>query len=832
MPDPAGVRPTTDLSPITPHDALRAIEQRFGPAKSGRLFCPVHEADGGRHTPDFTAKVQGDKLVVHCFANCPQDAVVAELKSLGMWPTPPPRERRTPLRSWIWRTADGTKRKMNEWEIDGRKKKVWSKKRSTTPPPRELLFVEPSACPGPAPIIFCEGPTSAGALTALGFRAVGVQGGRTTAESLARFNPGARFIYWPDHDASGYTQMDRFTETATAAGFKVAAIDPLLVNPEAPRKFDPRDWKPGDDPGRELAAAEVDLDVLEDRPRQGFQVVSDWKSAPGIERVLEVIGWRHRRNVRAGRDEIQRDDGPWVELDDQLECLARTTLIPAKCQKPAGDDKTVPLEIGRQTFYDAINAHGALEAGDPFIEYLDALPEWDGQTRNWINGCFPSTAGDELADWAGLATLIACVRLAYKPGDQQDETVVLAGEQKAGKTSAIRLMFPAGEGDDWYELAPPMDCKLQELKEKVRGPVVMEFGELAGSSRADLSRIKGWLTATKDRGRDAYARNVTSAPRRCITMGTVDQNDALPIDPAGNRRWVVVPVEEGEGHKAHVLRWWTENREQAWAQALSMYRQGHPHHLPDELGGKQAERNEHYRRRDEVVEDALDTYLAGWSVPVDGLKFLDVMDEVKKRTGALNNLSGRVTLALKNAGYRNERIALESGERVRRFVRGRGSAGGCTGTHQGVQFSGKVGSKAYLPEKPPADPRPEASPMDSFDPVDRPLTDPPKQPHVEHVDNLGGAFADTAAGSVWSKPTAVETAEIPCVETWRECKAERAAAEAAELTEEQEFIEAMGADLRAIMATAGKGQVLETFDWWVENNGATLDAAIRIEGES
>ena len=72
----------------------------------------------------------------------------------------------------------------------------------------------------------------------------------------------------------------------------------------------------------------------------------------------------------------------------------------------------------------------------------------------------------------------------------------------------------------------------------------MEFGELAGSSRADLARVKGWLTARKDRGRDAFARNVTSAKRRCITMGTIDQNDALPIDPAGNRRWVVLPLEE------------------------------------------------------------------------------------------------------------------------------------------------------------------------------------------------------------------------------------------------------------------------------------------------
>ena len=718
MTDPEGVRPT-DLPRITPHDALRAIEQRFGPAQSGRLFCPVHEADGGRHTPDFTAKVQGDKLVVHCFANCPQDAVVGELKSLGMWPTPPPRERSKPLRTWTWWTTNGRKRKMNEWEINGRKKKIWSKKRPDSPAPRDLLYVQPrDGFPkGPAPIIFTEGPTSTDALDALGFRAVGVQGGKTTAESLARFDPKAPLVYWPDHDASGYTQMDRFVKTAAAAGFKVQAVDPLRINLEAPRKFDARDWQPGDHVSAELEQAIVDVDALDDRPRQGYQVVNDWKSAQGFERVLEAIGWRHRRNVRAGTDEIQQDDGEWAELTDQVECLARTTLIPAKCHRPAGDDETKPLEIGRDTFYAGMNAHGALTSVDPFLEWLETLPAWDGQHRNWINGCFPSTVDDELADWAGTATLVACIRLAHKPGDQQDETVVLAGDQKAGKTSAIIAMFPPGAGDDWYDLAPPMDAKEQVLKERVRGPVVMEFGELAGSSRADLARVKGWLTARKDRGRDAFARNVTSAKRRCITMGTIDQNDALPIDPAGNRRWVVLPLEEGEGHKKHVVRWWAENRDQAWAEALQLFHAGHPHHLPDALGGKQAHVNEQYRRRDEVVEGALEAYLVEWSTPSE-VVFADACEAVRAKVGQVHNLSGRVTLALKVACFRSGRVKLPNGETVRRWTRqDRGVTGVVPGVRSRAVSSKTVAQPARI-EKTPVTPLSCATEPDPREPSD------------------------------------------------------------------------------------------------------------------
>ena len=42
----------------------------------------------------------------------------------------------------------------------------------------------------------------------------------------------------------------------------------------------------------------------------------------------------------------------------------------------------------------------------------------------------------------------------------------------------------------------------------------------------------------------------------------------------------------------------------------------------------------------------------------------------------------------------------------------------------------------------------------------------------------------------------------------------------------------MGADLRPTLDEAGPGQVLNTYDWWMEHNGDALDAAMRMQGES
>ena len=106
------------------------------------------------------------------------------------------------------------------------------------------------------------------------------------------------------------------------------------------------------------------------------------------------------------------------------------------------------------------------------------------------------------------------------------------------------------------------------------------------------------------------------------------------------------------------------------------------------------------------------------------------------------------------------------------------------------------------------------------DPVPAPLLDRPKQPHVDHVTDLGPAVGkpvrrdlrvrqERVEGALWwTQPTAVE------------------------LTEEQVFTEALGADLRATMEGCAEGKVLNTFDAWWAHNGDALDAAMRMGGES
>jgi hypothetical protein len=71
--------------------------------------CPAHQ-DGH---PSLSIAEQGDRILVHCFAGCSQEAVIDALRALGLWPQGTgalPRLQRDPDRADVeraehWRTA-------------------------------------------------------------------------------------------------------------------------------------------------------------------------------------------------------------------------------------------------------------------------------------------------------------------------------------------------------------------------------------------------------------------------------------------------------------------------------------------------------------------------------------------------------------------------------------------------------------------------------------------------------------------------------------------------------------------------------------------------------
>ncbi len=198
----------------------------------------------------------------------------------------------------------------------------------------------------------------------------------------------------------------------------------------------------------------------------------------------------------------------------------------------------------------------------PVREYLNRL-QWDGTPR--LEAWTITHLGAEdtpLNRSFGASWMIGAVARIMQPGAKADHMLILEGPQGAKKSSALAVLA----GDGWFtdELAEigSKDAALQ-----MRGVWIIEIAELDAIGRAEVSRIKAFLSRTVDRYRPPYDRYVVDVPRQCVFAGSVN-HDTYLRDETGNRRFW--PVRCGRIDLDALRR----DRDQLWAEAVVRYRQG------------------------------------------------------------------------------------------------------------------------------------------------------------------------------------------------------------------------------------------------------------------
>lgn len=203
---------------------------------------------------------------------------------------------------------------------------------------------------------------------------------------------------------------------------------------------------------------------------------------------------------------------------------------------------------------------------DPWWAYLDSL-DWDGTDRllgaaTAIFGAEPTPATQMMFAW----WLISAVARSYQPGCQVDHTLVLIGGQGIGKTSALRAL--AVHPKYFTRLVTSGELSSVRVVGKIHGPVIVELAEFAALGRRDVEQTKAFLDETEDRVQWLYARKQSNVPRKCVFAATTNDLECLR-DQTGNRRfWPIVCGDNVD------LAWVTEHRDQLWAEAVSLYKQG------------------------------------------------------------------------------------------------------------------------------------------------------------------------------------------------------------------------------------------------------------------
>jgi putative DNA primase/helicase len=214
----------------------------------------------------------------------------------------------------------------------------------------------------------------------------------------------------------------------------------------------------------------------------------------------------------------------------------------------------------------------------PIKDYFASLPPWDGVPR--VDTLLIDYLGAEDNSYiraVSRKTLCAAYRRVYQPGVKFDYMPVLNGAQGIGKST-----FIANLGMEWFSDSLNLsDMNDKTAAEKLQGYWIIEIGELAGMKKADLDKVKAFISRVDDKYRASFGRRVTPHPRQCVFFGTTNSENGYLQDITGNRRfWNVKATGEG---KYKPWQMTPETVQQIWAETAVLAKAGEKLYLPPEL---------------------------------------------------------------------------------------------------------------------------------------------------------------------------------------------------------------------------------------------------------
>lgn len=182
---------------------------------------------------------------------------------------------------------------------------------------------------------------------------------------------------------------------------------------------------------------------------------------------------------------------------------------------------------------------------NPVADWIMRKP-WDGIDRltNFYATLVQRTEfPEDLKQVLMYRWLLSAVAAVLKPsGFKARGVLTLQGPQAIGKTSWISALVPdAILREGVLKLDHHLDAGNKDSIITAVCHWIVEIGELDSSFKKDIARLKGFLTADRDKVRRPYGRTDSEYPRRTVFCATVNEHDFL-VDSTGNSRWWTIPV--------------------------------------------------------------------------------------------------------------------------------------------------------------------------------------------------------------------------------------------------------------------------------------------------
>lgn len=402
------------------------------------------------------------------------------------------------------------------------------------------------------------------------------------------------------------------------------------------------------------------------------QEMPDGTWLPGIDEAAGVIAFNEFTN-----DVIKLRDAPWGtpagiwDEVDELEMgnwLTRAHWLPSM---PRGTlEEAVAMVAKRHRFH-------------PVRQEFEGLRgKWDGTKRlaTWLRRCCLEEDeyddNDPLQQYlarVGTWLCMAIVARVMTPGVKFDYMTIFEGGQGVGKSTLARLLGGEYFADTGLVLGD------KDSYQNLQGVLVYEWGELDSLTKAEVTKVKQFISSMKDRFRASFDRRAKDYPRQVVFIGTTNEDHYL-VDPTGNRRMWPVRVTRATVDND----WFRDNRAQLFAEAVTYFDAGERFHPTPREQRELFEPQQQQRQIENAIQAAVLRYLYDehQKVSINGengtlvaeITAPDLLSKlgisVDKQT---HQLLRQATAALRHAGW--VRFRSSRGDRPWMFRRPSGAAG-------------------------------------------------------------------------------------------------------------------------------------------------------------
>ena len=401
-----------------------------------------------------------------------------------------------------------------------------------------------------------------------------------------------RYDYIPADSSAGVIIIDEkfaysFHATDPACEKLLNAFDLVRLH-----KFPDDDEKKSFLKMAEFASSDdrVKLKILEEKQQSATEEFDEadpdaWKKQLQYEKkTMELKNNLHNITLIMENDENLKSI-VFNQLADGMEIKGEVPWShPAKFWRDADDAQLICYVDGAYGTFSARNYDIAVtkvvddRSYHPIREFFKSLPEWDGVKR--VETMLVDYLGAENTPYVRAITrkeLCAAYIRVHNPGIKFDTMIVLNGDQGIGKSTLIAKL-----GGEWYSDSLNLsDMNDKTAAEKLQGYWIMEIGELAGMKKADLDKVKAFISRQDDKYRASFGRRVTPHPRQCVFFGTTNSQNGYLRDITGNRRYWNVKVPGNGKYKPWDLD--ADTVKQIWAETVVIAKAGEKLFLPPEL---------------------------------------------------------------------------------------------------------------------------------------------------------------------------------------------------------------------------------------------------------